>query len=315
MFFRRSRSSGPRRRALSLTGALGAALALLLATPQVAASATGAPAGSGANGERAGAAGGSPGVGSVEPGEAYMGVGIEIHEGGEAGESGGPEPATPQPLQDTPQGIDVSNWQGAIDWGAVRSAGIEFAWMKATEGTTFRDARFATNYPAAHGAGVIRGAYHFALPNASSGAAQANFFADNGGAWSADNLTLPGVLDIEHNPYGAQCYGLTQAQMQNWIADFHATYKARTSRDVVIYTTASWWDTCTGGWSGLSAHSPLWVAHWTSAASPTIPNGFPTWTAWQYTDSGSVSGISGPVDRNRFNGSRDRLLALANNTP
>jgi GH25 family lysozyme M1 (1,4-beta-N-acetylmuramidase) len=64
----------------------------------------------------------------------------------------------------------------------------------------------------------------------------------------------------------------------------------------------------------MATRSPLNVAHWTSASSPTIPNGFPYWTIWQYTDSGSVSGISGAVDRDRFNGSSSRLLALANNT-
>ncbi|NEB80666.1 lysozyme [Streptomyces sp. SID14478] len=209
-----------------------------------------------------------------------------------------------------PVGIDVSNWQGAINWGSVRAAGIEFSWMKATEGTTYKDPSFSTNYLGAYNAGVIRGAYHFARPDLSGGAAQANFFASNGGAWSRDNLTLPGVLDIE-----GSCYGKTAAAMQSWILDFYNTYKARTGRDVVIYTSASWWNSCTGGWSGMSAKSPLWVAHWTSATSPSIPGGFPFWTVWQYTSTGAVSGISGNVDRDRFSGDRSRLLALANNTP
>jgi GH25 family lysozyme M1 (1,4-beta-N-acetylmuramidase) len=187
--------------------------------------------------------------------------------------------------------------------------------MKATEGTTYKDPSFNTNYPAAYRAGVIRGAYHFARPNSSSGAAQANFFASNGGAWSRDNLTLPGVLDIESNPSGSQCYGLSQTAMRNWILDFYNTYKSRTTRDVVIYTSPSWWNTCTGKWSGMSSRSPLWVAHWTSAHSPSIPGGFPFYTVWQYTSTGRVSGISGNVDRDKFNGSRARLLALANNTP
>ncbi len=160
---------------------------------------------------------------------------------------------------------------------------------------------------------MIRGAYHFALPNASNGATQAGYFASNGGAWSRDNLTLPGVLDIEHNPYGAMCYGLSTTQMRTWINDFYTTYKSRTGRDVVIYDGElvehlhRQLDRHVGQEPAVGgALDVRLVAH--------PPAGFPTWTVWQYTDAGSVSGVSGGVDRNKFNGSRDRLLALANNT-
>ncbi|MGP4111870.1 GH25 family lysozyme [Streptomyces sp. 4N509B] len=291
------RTRSRRRRAGVVAGALGAALALVLATLSTSvASADTAPA--------------VPDPSEIEPGEAYMGISLDLADGGAPDR----QPAPRQPTTGV-QGIDVSNWQGSINWSSVRGAGIQFAWMKATEGTTYTDPRFDANYPAAHAAGVIRGAYHFALPDRSSGATQANFFASNGGAWSADNLTLPGVLDIESNPYGSSCYGLSTTQMRSWITDFYTTYKARTSRDVIIYTSPSWWNSCTGGWSGMASLSPLWVAHWTTANSPTLPSGFSVWTAWQYTSTGSVSGVSGNVDRNKFNGSRDRLLALANNTP
>jgi GH25 family lysozyme M1 (1,4-beta-N-acetylmuramidase) len=209
-----------------------------------------------------------------------------------------------------PAGVDVSSWQGAINWTSVKAAGIQFAYIKATEGTTYADPDFSDNYTNAYYAGVIRGAYHFAQPGESSGAAQANFFATHGGAWSADNLTLPGMLDLEGG-----CYGLSAGAMQSWILDFYNTYKADTGRDIVIYTSPSWWNSCTGGWGGMAALSPLYVADWTTAADPTIPGGFPFATIWQYTDASSVSGISGAVDGDRFNGSSDRILALANNTP
>jgi GH25 family lysozyme M1 (1,4-beta-N-acetylmuramidase) len=65
----------------------------------------------------------------------------------------------------------------------------------------------------------------------------------------------------------------------------------------------------------MYSKSPLVVANWTTASSPSIPSGFPYWTFWQYTDSGSVSGVSGAVDRDRFSADSSRLLALANNTP
>ena len=222
--------------------------------------------------------------------------------------------ATGSPAQAaTTPGIDVSHYQGNINWTSVRNAGIQFAFIKSTEGTTYRDPRFNTNYVAAYNAGVIRGAYHFALPNSSSGATQANFLASNGGAWSADSRTLPAALDIEHNPYGAMCYGLSQASMRNWIADFLNTYRARTGRHAIIYTTTSWWTSCTGNYSGFWANHPLWLARWSSTPG-TLPAGAPYWSFWQYTASGSVAGISGAVDRNHWNGTRDRLVALANNT-
>lgn len=208
-----------------------------------------------------------------------------------------------------PPGIDVSHYQGTINWASVRSAGIQFAWIKATEGTSYKDSQFNTNYLNAYNNNVIRGAYHFARPDASTGATQATYFANNGGAWSRDNLTLPGMLDLEGG-----CYNKSASAMQSWILDFYNTYKSKTGRDVVIYTSPSWWNTCTGGWSGMSARSPLWVASWTTASDPTLPSGFPYATVWQYTSTGSVSGISGNVDRDRFNGDRTRLLALANNT-
>lgn len=217
--------------------------------------------------------------------------------------------ATPMAAAWGPAGVDVSHYQGTINWSSVKAAGISFAYIKATEGTGYKDPMFSTNYLNAYHAKVIRGAYHFAQPGSSSGAAQATYFAANGGAWSADNLTLPGMLDLEGG-----CYGLSASAMQSWILSFYTTYKAKTTRDIVIYTSPSWWNTCTGGWSGMSARSPLFVADWTTASNPVIPNGFPFATLWQYTDAGSVSGISGAVDRDRFNGDSTRLLALANNT-
>ncbi|WP_101257439.1 lysozyme [Streptomyces barkulensis] len=283
-----------RRQRTTVVAVLAAVLALLTATAGTAAAAP------------------PPAKERLKPGTAFMGAGHRLHEGAGAREE---PPLGAASHTSGVQGIDVSHWQGAINWTSVRNSGIQFAWIKATEGTSYKDSRFNTNYVAAYNAGVIRGAYHFARPDVSGGSTQAAYFASNGGAWSRDNRTLPGVLDIEHNPYGAMCYGLSTTQMRAWINDFYNTYKARTSRDVVIYTTAGWWNTCTGNWTGMYSKSPLWVAHWTSSETPTIPGGFPTWTVWQYTSTGSVGGVSGNVDRNKFNGSRDRLLALANNTP
>jgi GH25 family lysozyme M1 (1,4-beta-N-acetylmuramidase) len=199
-------------------------------------------------------------------------------------------------------GIDVSHWQGTLNWASQYSAGVRFAWIKATEGTTYRDPNFSANYTGAYNAGVIRGGYHFARPDVSTGTTQANYFADHGGGWSADGRTLPGTLDIEYNPYGATCYGKSAASMVTWIRDFANTYRARTGRDAVIYTTADWWRTCTGNSAAFGATNPLWIARYASAPG-TLPAGWSYYTVWQYTDT--------PLDRDYFNGSYARLQALA----
>ena len=110
-------------------------------------------------------------------------------------------------------GLDVSSWQGNVDWTAVWAGGGRFAYVKATESTTYVNPYFTQQYMGAYQVGLVRGAYHFALPDRSSGATQADFFAAHGGAWSADSQTLPGALDIEYNPYGPTCYGLSQSAM------------------------------------------------------------------------------------------------------
>jgi len=206
-------------------------------------------------------------------------------------------------------GIDVSNWQGNINWNAVAADGIEFAYIKATGGTGYTDSKFDANYIESYRAGVIRGAYHFARPNASNGATQANYFVSNGGDWSADGKTLPPMLDIEYNPSGDTCYGLSQSQMVNWIKDFSNRVEQLSGRYPVIYTTTNWWKTCTGNSGAFNDTNPLMIANWGSSPSP-LP-AWPYHSIWQYTSSGNVAGIAGDVDRDSFNGSYSQLQRFA----
>ncbi|TWD81593.1 GH25 family lysozyme M1 (1,4-beta-N-acetylmuramidase) [Kribbella amoyensis] len=203
----------------------------------------------------------------------------------------------------TVEGIDVSSHQGNVNWASQWSAGKRFAYVKASEGNYYTNPYFAQQYNGSYNVGMIRGAYHFATPNDSSGANQANYFVDHGGGWSRDGKTLPGALDIEYNPYGATCYGKTQAAMVTWIRDFLTTYKNRTGRDAVIYTNLDWWTRCTGNSTAFNSTNPLWVARYASAPG-TLPGGWPFHTIWQYS--------STPIDQNRFNGDQTRLVALAN---
>lgn len=214
--------------------------------------------------------------------------------------TGGTEPeSTATPLA-TVSGIDVSGHQGNVDWPYWWNNGQRFAYVKATEGTGYTSPYFAQQYNGSYEAGMIRGAYHFALPDRSGGAEQANYFIDNGGGWSADGKTLPGALDIEYNPYGDNCYGLDGGGMSAWVKAFCDTYHARTGRWPMIYTTTNWWTGC--GVGDFSATSPLWIARYAGSVGPLPPNwGFHT--IWQHS--------STPIDQNLFNGSYERLQALA----
>jgi GH25 family lysozyme M1 (1,4-beta-N-acetylmuramidase) len=204
-------------------------------------------------------------------------------------------------------GLDVSSWQGNVNWANVAANGARFAYVKATESTTYVNPYFMQQYVGSYQAGLVRGAYHFALPDRSSGAAQAAFFATHGGAWAADNQTLPGALDIEYNPYGPTCYGLSQSAMVSWIAGFLNEYMARTGRWATIYTTTNWWQQCTGNYPGFGA-SPLWIARWSDNVGP-LPAGWSTYTFWQWTN----QPVQFPGDQNVFNGSQEVLVVLANN--
>ncbi|GHD69400.1 hydrolase [Streptomyces mirabilis] len=267
------RSGTPQRPRLLALGTLLAAFSLLSAPPSSAAD--------------------TPARGS-----ARMGMGVLAHDG-QAG-----TPNTGDATQT--EGVDVSGYQGNVAWSTLWSSGVKWAYTKATEGTYYTNPYFAQQYNGSYNVGMIRGAYHFATPDTTSGATQANYFVDHGGGWSGDGRTLPGTLDIEWNPYGAACYGKTQSAMVSWINSFLAQYKARTGRDAVIYTATSWWSDCTGNYGGFASANPLWIARYASDPG-TLPSGWPYYTIWQYTSSGPTVG-----DHDKFNGGLDRVRALAN---
>ncbi|MEU6777506.1 lysozyme [Streptomyces sp. NPDC046759] len=234
-------------------------------------------------------------------GSAYMGIGVLAHDG-RAGDTGTP-PTTGRATEI--EGVDVSSYQGNVNWPTLWGSGVRWAYTKATEGTYYTNPNFTQQYDGPYNAGMVRGAYHFATPDKSGGAAQADYFLAHGGGWSKDGKTLPGVLDIEWNPYGSDCYGKSKGDMIAWIRDFLNRYKSRTSRDAIIYTATSWWTSCTGNYAGFAPSNPLWIARYASTAG-TLPSGWSYHTMWQYTSTGPTVG-----DHDRFNGSLDRLKALA----
>lgn len=236
-------------------------------------------------------------------------------------------PAAPaQPT--TVAGIDISGHTAVEDWAGWKSAGAQFVYIKATEGNYYKNPKFSSQYLGANGAGIIRGAYHFANPSTSTGAQQADYFVANGGGWSPDGKTLPGALDMEWNPYGAMCFGMTTGQMRSWVNDYVTEYHTRTGVNPMIYTASPWWNKCVGTdatnsgapvsstttpapavTDALLSANPLWVAEYTATLTD-LPI---TWTGqgraqamWQNAaldDKG--------YDTNVFNGSRSQLMSYA----
>ncbi|WP_128978096.1 lysozyme [Streptomyces roseicoloratus] len=269
----------------SLAGAALAALALLLPLTLA------GPAGAAED----------PGARQVPArGSAYMGMGVIAHDGQGARPGG----ISVQAVQT--EGVDVSSHQGNVAWSTLWNSGVKWAYVKATEGTYYKNTYFTQQYNGSYNVGMIRGSYHFATPDTTSGATQADYFVNNGGGWSKDGRTLPGALDIEWNPYGATCYGKSQSGMVSWIRDFVNRYKYRTGRDPVIYTATSWWKQCTGNYGGFATANPLWIARYASTVGE-LPAGWGYYTMWQYTSSGPTVG-----DHNHFNGDLTRVKALAN---
>ncbi|MER6094844.1 lysozyme [Streptomyces sp. NPDC001728] len=242
-----------------------------------------------------------PGTRVAPPrGSATMGMGVIAHDG----QGSAPGGASAQAVQT--EGVDVSSHNGNVAWSTLWNSGVKWAYVKATEGTYYKNTSFDQQYTGSYNVGMIRGTYHFATPDTTTGAAQADYFVNNGGGWSKDGKTLPGVLDIEWNPYGATCYGKTQAGMVSWIRDFVDRYKYRTGRDAVIYTATSWWTQCTGNSAAFATTNPLWIARYSSTVGE-LPAGWQYYTIWQYTSSGPTVG-----DHNHFNGDYSRVQALAN---
>ena len=201
------------------------------------------------------------------------------------------------------EGVDVSSHQGTVGWSGLRSTASAFAYVKATEGVTYRNPYFHSQYlrrPTAPGWRTAPTTSPF--PTSPSGATQASIFVAHGGGWSADGRTLPGVLDIEYNPYGSWCYGLSKAQMVRWIRSFTTQYHRLTGRDAVIYTTLPWWRRCTGNSRAFAFSNPLWIAT-VGGRVGSLPGGWPYQTFWQYSEAGGL-------DRDRFNGAFGMLTRL-----
>jgi lysozyme len=194
------------------------------------------------------------------------------------------------------QGIDVSHFQGTVNWQEVKQAGMKFAIAKATEGQNTVDSQFKTNWQNIKAAGLLRGAYHF-FDAGIDGTSQANHFLQTAQVEAGD---LPPVIDVEAAANASNATILQE--VQNWLD----TVEQALNRLPMIYTTASFWNSHLNHTFGKY---PLWVAEY-GVSVPKIPAGWSNWQFWQYSQSGSVEGVTGSVDMDYFNGSYDDLLAF-----
>jgi GH25 family lysozyme M1 (1,4-beta-N-acetylmuramidase) len=230
--------------------------------------------------------------------------------------AGGARPSQPNqrqaataPLSAFPtRGIDVSAYQPGVNWSSVGAAGAKFAYVKATEGTTYVNPYFSVQYHGAKDHGLFAGAYVFARPDAPNAVAQADYFLAHA-QYGHDGRTLPLMLDLEW-PYSgtgiaSACWGLTPTAMVRWVRAFVDRVRVRTGRPMLIYTVPSWWNPCTGN---STAFGDQWlnIAYWNTTSPTVLPAGWSKWTFWQYAASGAL-----PGDQDVFNGGLSGLSALA----
>ena len=201
-------------------------------------------------------------------------------------------------------GLDVSHYQGTVQWSRLPAQGIHFAFVKATDGVGGKDPLFTANWTGAREAGVLRGAYHFFRAE-HPGDAQAEHFLSQIGALEAGDL--PPVLDIEVTDNTATP-ALVEGALQ-WLQ----AVEARTGRLPIVYTDPYFGRTYLA--DARFAKYPLWIADY--SADPTrLPGAWngKEWSFWQHSEKGQVPGIEGPVDLNAFRGSPADLRRFACST-
>jgi lysozyme len=196
------------------------------------------------------------------------------------------------------RGIDVSKYQGSIDWPTVADSGISFGIASIGDGLAL-DSTFAQNWAGMADAGLVRGAYLFFEPSVDPGE-QADAAVQAVGRLGVGDL--PVVADVEVT--GGQSSSAIAANLDLWVQ----AVQAGTGRTPMIYTAPGFWNSnvASTGFGNL----PLFTAQW-GVTCPALPTGWSSWELWQYADNGTVSGVPGQVDLDEFNGDLAALQAFA----
>ncbi len=201
-----------------------------------------------------------------------------------------------QPSQTPVHGIDVSHYQGSIDWPAVAAANIDFAYVKATDGITYTDPAFDTNVASAAGTQLKLGAYHFFEADDDPQQQLANFL----NAIKGKPLSLVPMVDVEVTD------NQPASQIKRRLTQFLQQLEQATGCTPLIYSYRSFWQTNIG--PDFNRY-PFWLADY--AAKPSPPEGVKNWQIWQYSEQGKVAGIEHPVDMDVVLDGAPRLAQLA----
>lgn len=201
----------------------------------------------------------------------------------------------------TVQGVDVSYYEATIDWAKAKASGIDFAFVRVSDGKSFKDPKFAAYWASAKAAGVVRGAYQFFRPNQDVAGQADLMIAALAGTYAPGDL--PPVIDVEAT--GGLAPATVAARVRTWVD----RVKAAVGVAPIVYTGKYFWRDQVGGPASFGGNA-LWVAQYTSLC-PDLPAPWTTWTFWQHSETGTVPGISGKVDLDTFNGTIDDLRAFA----
>lgn len=195
-------------------------------------------------------------------------------------------------------GIDAARFQKSINWNTARRSGVNFAFLKATEGGDLLDTGFKDHWRSAGRAGVLRGAYHFYY-FCTSPEVQAKWFIRN---VPRGNM-LPPVLDMEWNPFSPTCAHVrppareVRTQMRRWLRIVSDHY----GQTPIIYTTPKFYrENQLGKLRGFE----FWLRSTAKRPAETFPG--QRWTFWQYSSTGIINGIEGEVDLNAFHGTTEQ---------
>lgn len=208
-------------------------------------------------------------------------------------------------------GLDVSYWQAEVDWQAVRAAGAQFVFIKATEGAGYTDSTFAEKWAGAKAAGILRGAYCFFHPNQDA-TQQADRFV-SALREQGDDGELPGSIDLEVTD------GVPNRKIILGVKTWLDAVEQRLGRRPLIYSGVSFLEfslTEEGQPPPWAADYALWLGwfprKYVAGMSPLMPQGWPAWTFWQYSGAGRIRGIDVDVDLDFFNGTAEELTEFAN---
>lgn len=205
-------------------------------------------------------------------------------------------------------GIDLSHWNSdppkrSVDWAAVKAAGITFAFLKATEGTTFRDGRYVENYQGALANSVLMAPYHFWRWGSDPEKQAKHFYS------TAPHSDLPPVVDVEDMSVPSGANVLPK------LLPFLAAVEQEFGVPPIFYTFPYYLIERGNPNHPDLSRLLLWIAHYTVADQPKLPAAWQQWAFWQHTSKGSVPGVVGNVDLNRSRYSVAELHVLANKQP